>query len=201
MAELRARDGVAAMALEFAILCASRTDEVLGSTWGEFDLDARKWVIPARRMKGGYEHIVPLSDRALEILRAAPRETGNKHAFIGGKAGKGLTINTLLKVTQAMNADRERAGKARFIDPKQNDRDVVPHGIARSTFKDWCTDCTSFDDGLSEAALAHRVKGVRGAYARSDRFEARIPLMQAWGSYCTGAPIGDTVVPFLRKAQ
>jgi integrase len=200
--ELRAREGVAARALEFAIHTAARTDEVIGAVWDdEINLDAKVWTIPGRRMKGGKEHRVPLSDRAIEILRALPVEDGNSFVFIGAKTGQSLSPMALLKVVQGMNESRTQRGLPRWVDPKQNNRDVVPHGF-RSSFRDWVGETTSFPADLAEAALAHKIKNaVQAAYERGDKLERRRKLMQAWSQYCGSAPATTgTVVP-LRPAS
>ncbi|MGH6670872.1 MAG: tyrosine-type recombinase/integrase [Xanthobacteraceae bacterium] len=187
LAELRLREGIAARALEFAILCASRTNEVIGATRLEFDFSRKVWTIPAVRMKMEHEHRVPLSDRAIDLLRALPTEEGNPFMFIGAKQGKGLSNMALAEVVRQMNDERTRAGLPRYVDPKQNNRDVVPHGF-RSTFRDWTADKSTTPNHVAEMALAHRVKGVEGDYRRGDLFEKRRQLMAAWARYGASPP-------------
>jgi integrase len=186
--ELRPRDGIAARALEFVILCASRTNEVIGATRREFDFTRKVWTIPGARMKMEREHRVPLSDRAIELLHSLPTEHGNQFMFIGAKEGKGLSNMALAEVVRQMNDERTRAGLPRHVDPKQNDHDVVPHGF-RSTFKDWASETTGFPNEVSEVALAHQLKDkTEAAYRRGDLFDKRRQLMQAWARYCSSRP-------------
>ena len=183
VAALRERAGVAARALEFTILTAARTGETIGATWAEIDVDAKTWTVPAARMKAGKEHVVPLSDRALEILASVPREDENDHVFIGPTKGAGLS-------NMAMASVMRRMGKT----------DVTTHGF-RSSFRDWCGDQTNFPREVAEAALAHAVKGkVEAAYRRATAVEKRRKLMEAWARYvATERPAeGSTVVPLRR---
>jgi integrase len=179
MADLRTRDGVAARALEVAILTAARTGEVIGARWDEIDLEVRTWTVPAGRMKNGREHRVPLSDRALEILQEGPREEGNDFIFIGASAGSGLSNTALTRVLRQMQR-----------------RDVTVHGF-RSTFMDWAHDKTAFPKVVIDMALAHVVGDkVEAAYRRGDLFAKRKQLMAAWAAYCAKLPAnGDVVVP------
>ena len=135
MAELRKKDGVAARALEFLILTAARSGEVLGARFGEVDFARKVWIVPASRMKAGKEHSVPLSDRAVEILEGLPREDGNDRLFIGAHKGTGLRSGAMLEVLQSI-----RTG-------------VVAHGF-RSSFRDWAAE-RRFDREIAEEALAH----------------------------------------------
>ncbi len=170
LAALQRRDAIAARALEFTILTAARTGEVIGATWDEIDLDGEVWTVPPGRMKAGNEHRVPLSDRALEILRALPREEGNKHVFVGPAQGKGLSNMAMLTLLRRMGRD-----------------DITVHGF-RSSFRDWAAERTTFPNFVAEMALAHVVKGVEGAYRRGDLLEKRRKLMDAWAGFCTTAP-------------
>jgi integrase len=171
MAELKAREGVAALALRFLTLTAARTSEVTGMTWGEVDFKNRVWSVPASRMKAKREHRVPLSDAAIEILKAAPRETGNDHAFIGPRARSGLS-------NAAMAATLKRLNRT----------DFVVHGL-RSTFRDWCAECTSHPNHVIEMALAHTIGDkVEKAYRRGDLFAKRVKLMADWARYATSPP-------------
>ena len=116
-AELRGREGVGARALEFLILTAARTGEVVGATWDEIDLDKKEWLIPAERMKGGKEHRVPLSPQCMALLRGLYREDGNPHVFIGARQPR-LSDTTLSELL------------------KRLDRIETVHGF-RSSFSDW----------------------------------------------------------------
>jgi integrase len=164
---LREREAVAARALEFLILTAARAGEVFGATWSEIDTTAKLWTIPAERMKARKPHRVPLTARALAILNDAAklRTTADPAAFVfpGGRPGRPLS-NTAFK--QLL----ERMGETGF----------VPHGF-RSSFRDWCGECTSFPREVAEAALAHIVgNAVEQAYRRGDALEKRRKLMEAW---------------------
>jgi integrase len=183
IAELRRRDAIAARALEFTILTAARTGEVIGAKWGELDLGAKIWTVPAGRMKGGKQHRVPLSDRALQILSELPREDDNDFVFIGGAAG-GLS-------NMAMTAVLKRMGRG----------DITVHGF-RSTFKDWAAELTNYPNHVTEQALGHVIGDkVEKAYRRGDLFDKRRKLMVAWGTYCAKpAGNGATIVP-MRKAR
>lgn len=166
MVELRRREGVAARALEFAILTASRSGEVRGATWSEIDLDARLWVLPKGRMKKARAHTVPLSDAAVELLKKLPRVEGCDLVFVGQSKGGGLSENALTAVLDRMGRD-----------------DLTQHGF-RSTFKDWARSCTDFADEVSELALAHvNSDATRAAYARDQLIPQRAKLLAAWATY------------------
>jgi integrase len=174
VAALRGRDAVAARALEFAILTAARTSEVLGATWSEFDLDARVWTIPAERMKGGREHRVPLGDRAIEIIRNMMTTRQNKHVFYGDSRAALSNMSLLMLL--------RRIG-----------RNVTTHGF-RSTFRTWAAECTNYPRELVEAALAHVVGNkVEAAYQRGDMLDKRRPLMAQWEKYCAKPVVHSTV--------
>ena len=167
MAELTQREGIAARALEFTILCAARTGETIGATWEEIDQDNKVWIIPAARMKASKEHRVPLSDRALEILNGLPTERDNHHVFIGGRKGVGLS----------------RMGMASVLSRMGHDQFTV-HGF-RSSFRDWAAERTNYQNHIVEQALAHSIgNAVERAYRRGDLFDKRIRLMAEWSRYC-----------------
>jgi integrase len=173
MRELRKEETtVAARALEFLILTAARTGEVLDATWNEIDLGTAMWVIPATRMKGGREHRVPLSPQTIDLLKKLPREKGNPFLFVGKRAGSGLSHIALPGVLDRMGLK----GSA------------TVHGF-RSSFRDWAGETTSFAHDICEAALAH-VRGDHSvrAYARGDLFDKRRKLMEAWAKFCTSPP-------------
>ncbi len=181
LGELRHRDGVAARALELAILTAARTGEVRGARWKEVDLEAAVWVIPAERMKGGRLHRVPLSVPAVALLRALlPLRTGpTALVFPGIKSGQPLSDMTLSALLRRMNGE----GEPRWRDI--TGRAIVPHGF-RSTFRVWAGEQTTHPREVVEAALAHVMRDkVEAAYARTDLLERRRPLMEEWGKWCT----------------
>ncbi|RCV87503.1 tyrosine-type recombinase/integrase [Billgrantia montanilacus] len=179
MANLRQQKGVAALALEFAILTATRSGEVRGATWAEIDLDARIWTIPSDRMKAEKEHRVPLSKEAIALLERLPRDSD--HVFTAPKGGK-FSDAALAAVLKRMGVD------------------ATVHGF-RSTFRDWSAERTSYPHHVCEMALAHTIKNAaEAAYRRGDLMEKRAKLMQDWAKFCgTIQPKGE-VVP-LRKAE
>lgn len=178
---LRRQDGIGARALELAILTATRSGEVRGARWGEFDLDQGLWVIPGHRMKAGREHRIPLSSDAVTLLKALPRHANTDLVFVGMKGGQ-LSDMTLLAVTKRMGAN------------------CVPHGF-RSTFRDWAAECTNYPGELAEMALAHTISDkVEAAYRRGDMFEKRRRMMADWAAFCGQVlPKGD-VIPMNRKS-
>jgi integrase len=165
MVALREREGIAARALEFAILTAARSGEVFGASWDEFDLEARVWTVPAARMKAGRAHRVPLSARAVEILREMEQRRLSELVFPGTKPGRPLSVMALEMVLRRMKVD------------------VTVHGF-RSAFRDWAGERTHFPREVAEAALAHLVgDAVERAYRRGDALEKRRKLMDAWASF------------------
>ena len=176
VAELRKLHSFSARALEFAILTATRTGEVLGAQWVEVDLAAATWTIPAVRMKARVEHRVPLSNRALEILQALPRIYGNPYVFPGSRDGKPMSSMALLMCMRGLGHGVNGAKSG-----------AVPHGF-RSSFRDWVAEETGFPAAVAEAALAHTItNAVQAAYERGDKFRKRRELMQAWAEYCAQA--------------
>ncbi|MGH6748711.1 MAG: tyrosine-type recombinase/integrase [Methyloceanibacter sp.] len=166
MAELRRIDRISARALEFVILTAARTSEVLGAKWSEIDLNTCVWTIPAERMKAGKGHHVPLCKRAVEILESLPRVAGG-YVFPGVKARAPLSTMTMLELLHGMGGDR-----------------ITVHGF-RSTFRDWAGDRTHYPREVIEHALAHQIKDkAEAAYRRGDALEKRRRLMEEWARYC-----------------
>ena len=184
-AQLNTREGVAARSLEFLILTAARTGEVIGAKLDEIDLKQKIWTVPADRMKAKKEHRIPLSDRAVEILTELPRERGNEFVFIGPSKGSGLS-------NMGMAAVLKRMGRT----------DTTVHGF-RSSFRDWAAERTSYPNHVVEMALAHAIgNAVERAYRRGDLFEKRRKLMADWAKFCAINPLAvtGTVVP-IRKAR
>jgi integrase len=162
-----AERGMGPLALRFAILTAARSGEVRGARWSEIDLDAGVWTIPGARMKAGEEHRVPLSEPARNIL-AAVQGVSPDYVFPSKTGNRPLSDMTLAKVLKKLSVL------------------VTVHGF-RSTFRDWAEEATSTPHEVKEAALAHRLKSKsERAYRRTDLFEKRRALMEAWGSYATG---------------
>ncbi len=172
------------LCFRFLVLTAARSGESRGATWDEIDKEAREWRIPAERMKGNAEHRVPLSGAALVLLdQARPLRDDSGLVFPSptrrGKRLSDMTLPKLLRVTGL-------AGRA------------TVHGF-RSSFRDWCAETNKPRD-IAEAALAHTVGGVEGAYFRSDLFERRRALMERWASYVTAGP-ADKVIPIGRTRR
>jgi integrase len=183
MAELRQQEGVAAHALEFAILTAARTGEVIGAKWDEIDPGERLWTVPADRMKAGKEHRVPLSDPALAILEGMRKIRQGDHIFPGGKAGRPISNMAMLMLLRRMGRG-----------------DLTAHGF-RSSFRDWAAERTTFPAEVAEMALAHTVSDkVEAAYRRGDLFQKRRQLSDAWAQFCVAAPAAGQVVP-IRTAR
>lgn len=168
MAELRAREGISARALELTILTALRTSEVIEAKWDEIDLASGVWTVPAERMKAKKEHQVPLSGRVIDVLRSLPRL--GEYVFPGVREGRSLSNMAMLELLRAM-----RDG-------------LTVHGF-RSTFRDWAGDQTNFASEVVEHALAHKLPDkVERAYRRSSALEKRRRVMDAWARYCDSPP-------------
>lgn len=168
---LRARPSSSAtLGLEYLILTAARTQEVLGAPWSEFDIDGRNWTVPVKRMKGRKEHRVPLSDRAIEILGIAAARRRGEHPFVfpGKNRGEPMSDMSFLMLLRRMARP-----------------DVTAHGF-RSTFRDWCAEETDIAPEVAEMSLAHAISSkVERAYRRGDLFEKRKALMNAWAAFVT----------------
>jgi integrase len=166
---LREQEGIAARALEFAVLTAARTGETIGATFDEFDLDAGIWTVPGERMKAGRSHEVPLSHRALQIIKLQLKERVSDYVFPGQKPKTPLSNMAMLALLKRM----ERG-------------DLTVHGF-RSTFRDWAADLTNFPGEVAEMALAHVVGDkTEAAYRRGTMKAKRRQLMDAWAKYAAG---------------
>ena len=164
-AELGERSATAAKALQFTILTASRTSEVLDMTWPEIDFEASLWTVPAIRMKGGKEHRVPLTEEMLAILEPL-RAMASEYVFEGQKRHKPLSNMSMLMLLRRMGRDG-----------------FTVHGF-RSSFRDWASEAANAPRELAEAALAHQVgSDIERAYARSDLLERRRKLICDWTSF------------------
>ncbi|HEV2555261.1 MAG TPA: integrase arm-type DNA-binding domain-containing protein [Bosea sp. (in: a-proteobacteria)] len=183
IADLREREAIAARALEFAILCASRSGEVLGARWSEVDLAEKVWTIPAERMKNGKPHRVPLTTRALAILADMKEGKRGEHVFPGAKAKRPLSSHALLMLMRRTTA-----------------KEFTPHGF-RSSFRDWAGETTNFPRDVVEMALAHTVgDATERAYRRGDALEKRRKLLEAWARFVSTVK-ADAKVIKLRPAQ
>jgi integrase len=165
MTRLREAEGIAARALEFAILTAARSGEVRGATWAEIDLRTATWTIPGARMKAGREHRVPLSGAAVKLLKGLPGGAKVDVVFQAPRGGQ-LSDMTLTAVLRRMQVA------------------AVPHGF-RSTFRDWVSEQTAYPNEVAEMALAHTIGDkVEAAYRRGDLFEKRRNMMNDWATFC-----------------
>lgn len=190
LTDLRGREGLGARALEFVILTAARTGEVLGAQWQEIDMVEAVWTVPAERMKAGREHRVPLTDAALAVLRGllplrpADDTKGESYVFPGARKSRPLSGMAMLMLLRRM----ERG-------------ELTAHGF-RSTFRDWASESTAFDRETAEAALAHTLRDkVEAAYRRGDLFDKRRKLMDAWATFCAKPmPKGSAATPIRLKA-
>lgn len=174
MRDLRAREGIAARALDFLILTAARSGEVRGATWDEIDLDGRTWTIPAERMKARKAHRVPLSEDAVALLQNLPRHAGSSYVFTAPRGGK-LSDATMSAVLRRMDVD------------------ATVHGF-RSSFRDWAAERTSYPHEVIEQSLAHTISNaVERAYRRGDLLAKRAQLMEQWATFCATVEPSGTV--------
>jgi integrase len=181
MTALREREGVAARALEFAILTAERTSEVLGATWDEINFKTRTWTVPALRMKADRNHRVPLCYDAVLLLQQMQAVQSSEFVFPGHRHGKPLSDMSLLMALRRMGRG-----------------DLTTHGF-RATFKTWASERTNFPREVVEAALAHVVSDkTEAAYQRGDLFEKRRRLMAEWARYCASVTTTTGAVVPLR---
>jgi integrase len=163
---LQVRKGTAARTLEFVILTSARSGEVFGARWEEFDFENAVWTVPAARMKAGREHRVPLSGRALKIIKLMQERRNSDFVFPGERPGKPLSPMAMEMVLRRMKIEN-----------------ATVHGF-RSTFRDWAAERTDCPNEVCEAALAHVIGNkVEAAYRRGDLFEKRRKLMAEWAEY------------------
>lgn len=181
--KLQERECVAALALEFTILTAARSGEVLGAKWGEVDLCEKVWTVPARRMKGGRAHRVPLSNKAHSMIEKLAAAKTSEFIFEGFRDGAPLSNMAMQMLLRRMGISG-----------------VTVHGF-RSAFRDWCYETTNWPREIAEAALAH-VTGDKAeqAYRRGDALEKRRELMEAWAKYCEIYP-ENNVVPIKTRVR
>lgn len=172
---LRNGVGVTRPLLEFLILTATRSGEVRGMLWQEVDIDQAVWIIPEGRMKMKVAHRIPLSDRAIEIIKA---QTGH-HAELVFPAPRGSELSDMV-LTSFL-----RKIEAHSDTP---DRYATAHGF-RSSFRDWASE-NGYVRDLAERALAHAIENkTEAAYHRSDLLEQRRTMMQAWSDYVAGRTV------------
>jgi integrase len=180
VAQLRQREATSALALELCILTAARSGEILGMRWREIDFDKKIWTVPAERMKAGREHRVPLSSRAIVLLRQLEKFRGGDFVFAGQTRNKPLSNMAMEMVLRRMKIE-----------------DATVHGF-RSSFRDWAGNVSNFPREITETALAHVIGDkAEQAYRRSDALDKRRKLMEAWAAYCE--PKASTNVVQIRK--
>jgi integrase len=176
LANLRERQGISVLALEFTILTAARSGEVMGALWSEIDISAKVWTVPSHRMKAGREHRVPISARSLQILADMEVVRNGDYVFPGSKPKQPLSV-------MALEMALRRVGK----------QGSTVHGF-RSSFRDWAGNETSFPRELAEQALAHVIGDqAEQAYRRGDALERRRELMEAWARYIEPNAVGNVV--------
>ena len=181
IAKLREREATSALALELCILTAARSGEILGMRWPEIDLDKKTWTVPAARMKAGREHRVPLSPRAVAILRKLEKLKAGQFVFPGHAPNKPLSNMAMEMMLRRMKIE-----------------DATVHGF-RSSFRDWAGNVSNFPREVVETALAHVIGDkAEQAYRRSDALEKRRKLMEAWAAYCE--PRAKSNVVTIRRA-
>ncbi len=184
MQSLSLQEGMARWALEFTILTACRTTEVLEAQWHEFDFENNLWTIPAERMKAKRQHRVPLAHRTLDILQSIKPFSSETYVFPSVQKHKSTGQATAMS-NMAMSSVLRRMEVA----------NVTVHGM-RSTFRDWCGEKTNHEFQVAEAALAHQLESkVAAAYARGDLYDKRFALMRDWAEYCGSGDCGSSVKP------
>ncbi len=183
---LRSKSSLTSLALEFMLLTACRTGEVVGAKWEEIDLISNVWTIPPERMKAGVQHRVPLSNRAVQILNLMKAQTQNEYVFPSHSIAKNTHMSPGSSLVAMKNMDSFKG--------------FTPHGL-RSTFRDWASETTSFANETLELALAHTIKNKsEAAYRRQDQLEKRAKLMQHWQTYIETSPSNAKVQPLKKRA-
>jgi integrase len=183
MEALRQGQGIAARCLELLVLTAVRSQEARGMLWDEIDFDAARWLIPAGRMKRDRDHVVPLSEPALALLRSMEEMRCSAYVFPGDQEGQGISDTSLRNVLRGLGLPGDVA---------------TVHGM-RSSFRDFAAEATHTPNIVAEKALAHGISdGTEAAYRRGDLFEKRRELMAEWGAYCAKLPAA--VAPELEPA-
>jgi integrase len=182
MGDLRARDAIAARALEFLILTNVRTDAVLQATWDQFDLDPAVWTVSLANLKDRQHRAegfrVPLTARAVEIVQQMRQGRVSDYVFPGQADNKPLSNMALLTLLKRMNA-----GEKKWLDPASS-RPITAHGF-RATFRTWAEEVATVPHAVIEQAMGHQVgTQVERAYRRTDVLHKRRALMEAWAQWC-----------------
>ena len=172
VSDLGRTGSISALALEFLIRTTTRTQEVLGATWAEINLDTAIWRIPAARMKARRPHDIPLPPACLDLLAQVPRLPGNPYVFPGTRPGRPLSAMALLM-----------AMRKRGHGVHGEKSDAVPHGF-RSSFRDWCGETTPHPRDVVEMQLAHVIENqTEAAYRRGNMLAKRLKLLEDWNTY------------------
>jgi integrase len=183
MSDLRAREGVGARALEFAILTAARTGDVRGAKWSEINFEEKIWQLSAERMKADRPHRVPLSEQAIELLLKL-KQNSTSHLIFTSNKNTEISSVTLIATIKRIHQCKLDQGEPGYIDTEMNNRVITTHGF-RSTFKDWSRRGRKYPDEWSELALAHvNSDQTRAAYARDELVAQRLGMMQDWANFC-----------------
>ncbi len=196
MVKLKSQTSVSAMALEFMILTAARTGEIVGARWDEINFETAVWTVPAERMKPGKPHRVPLSAPAIDVLRKLEKVRTNDFVFPGQTEGTPISNAAMMAVLRRIAmAEAKARGEETHIRVAASGRkstklkrlyfkpDVTVHGF-RSTFRDWAGEETDFPREVCEAALSHAIGDeTEEAYRRGDALKKRRQLMDAWAKY------------------
>jgi integrase len=203
MRDLQHQDGIAAQALEFLIYTSTRTGDIIGQRredkppmrWSHVDLDQEIWEIP--KTKNSSSHRVPLSKAPIAVLKHMQSiRQSDDLVFPGNKPGQPLSNASMAAVIDRINRQREKAGKPTYVDRKQGNRPVVPHGF-RATFKSWAGDETDAEHTVIEACLTHSISDeLEAAYRRSDFLRKRRNLMTQWADYAQHGQRPSAVLPF-----
>ena len=184
IAALEAQEGVAAMGLQFLILTAGRTGEVIGARWSEIDMDGQTWTVPGERMKASKPHRIPLSDKVIQILKKMNETRLSDYVFPGMRPKAHLSNMAFAALLKRMDHGH-----------------ITTHGF-RSTFRDWAAECTAFPSEVCEQALAHAVANrVEAAYRRGDLFDKRRRLMDDWAAYCYAPTVQAGEIVAIRSAS
>jgi integrase len=187
---------MAARSLQFLMLTAARSGAVRLATWDEIDFETRMWVIqPGRHLSKipaeGKPHRVPLTEEAIAVLQSLPRLEDSNHVFFAPRGGA-LSDMSISAVMRRMQAAEVKAGRVGYLDPSSK-RPAVPHGL-RSTFRQWAAE-RGYERDMAEIALSHIVGSeVERAYQRSDMFERRRSMMEAWAGFLHREPVDNAVV-------
>ena len=197
MKALMQYEGIAARCLQFAILTATRSGNAREALWEEINWDKKQWIIPAEKMKASSngDHIVPLSDQAIELIRSVQTQGYSRYIFPSPMGNGKLSDAALKVVIRALHMQALEKGESGFVDPKQKTKNelpavATPHGLARATFRTWAQDDElgndkRFSASIAELCLHHKIDDAyNGAYERNQALKSRAEMMQAWADYC-----------------